>query len=232
MQACHNLYERFFTTGERSMNEYCVYCFEDISLDKSLFSYLLQKDVLCGRCRSQMQCIKKEMVFEGIPIYAFYLYNTHIESMLFQFKEGRDIALKECFLFLFRKEIYDKFREYTIVYMPSSESKNKERGFFPLEVMLEGVPLPKLHVFEKKKTYKQSLQSFSKRKNVQQIIQRKKDVVLPTTKLLLVDDVVTSGNTLLAAYTLLQGHPYEIRACVISVHPLFVENCDSFLFKK
>ena len=54
----------------------------------------------------------------------------------------------------------------------------------------------------------------------------KPDIVLPKTRLLLVDDVVTSGNTLLCAYDLLQEHRYKIEALALCANPRFVESCE------
>mgnify|MGYP002792665067 CR=1 FL=1 len=57
-------------------------------------------------------------------------------------------------------------------------------------------------------------------------IKMKPDIVLPKTRLLLVDDVVTSGNTLLCAYDLLQKHRYKIEALALCANPRFVESCE------
>lgn len=54
----------------------------------------------------------------------------------------------------------------------------------------------------------------------------KPNIVLPKIRLLLVDDVVTSGNTLLCAYDLLQEHRYKIEALALCANPRFVESCE------
>lgn len=214
------------------MNEICLLCSQDIDHQVSIFNYFFQKDLLCGNCRKQLEVFHQYVVKRGVKILALYLYNDFVENMLFQFKEGRDVALKHTFLYLYKKEIKDKFRHYTIVYMPSFKKKNEERGFFALEEMLEEIELPKISVFEKKKTYKQSLQPYEKRNKVKEVLTLKKGYSLPKTPLLLFDDMLTSGNTLLHAYSLIQEHPYDIQACVCCIHPLFVETCDVFSFKK
>lgn len=60
----------------------------------------------------------------------------------------------------------------------------------------------------------------------------KPNIVLPKTRLLLVDDVVTSGNTLLCAYDLLQKHRYKIEALALCANPRFVESCEKKRFEK
>ena len=110
--------------------------------------------------------------------------------------------------------------------MPSSNDKIVERGFLPLKEMLTGINLQMVEPFVKTKAYKQSLQTFENRKNIKDTMILKTGMTLPSTPLLLIDDVCTSGSTLLWAYELLQKHTYKIEALVLSVHPLFVESCD------
>lgn len=205
-----------------------MYCFNDVREGTSLIQYFKKSDVLCGYCRSKMLLYQKWFRIGELSVYALYLYNETLESMLFQFKEGRDVALKEVFLYPYQKEIFDMFKGYTIVYMPSSEKKNKERNFFTLALLYENILLPKLSLLHKKNAYKQTMQKFDERINVKDVIILDKNAKLPNTPLLLVDDVCTSGATLKSAYDLLCKHPYPIKAFVIGVHSLFVENCDKF----
>ena len=61
--------------------------------------------------------------------------------MIFQFKEGRDIALRPVFFHEVMQELNDKFRQYAIVLMPSSKEKMLERGFLPVREMLKACKL-------------------------------------------------------------------------------------------
>lgn len=204
----------------------CLYCFEDIYQGTSLPAYFQKKDIICGCCRSKMPLFKHWIRVEDLAVYGLYYYDEFMEGMLFQFKECRDIALKNVFLRPYIKEIFDTFHGYTLILMPSSDTKNKERGFYALEEMFEEVNLPKLEIFQKNRTYKQTKQSYEKRKDISKVMILKENVELPNTPVLLVDDVCTSGSTLLSAYHLLKNHPYEIKAFVCCVHPLLVESCD------
>ncbi|MFR3293619.1 MAG: phosphoribosyltransferase family protein [[Clostridium] innocuum] len=92
--------------------------------------------------------------------------------------------------------------------------------------MLHACRLKTIEPFYKTCNHKQSLQSFENRSNISQVIKMKPNIVLPKTRLLLVDDVVTSGNTLLCAYDLLQKHRYKIEALALCANPRFVESCE------
>ncbi|NBK97115.1 MAG: ComF family protein [Erysipelotrichia bacterium] len=188
--------------------------------------YFQKEDIICGECKRKLHVLNRWYEWENHKIKALYLYNDFMESLLFQFKEGRDVALKKVFFKAFIKEIFDNFKDYTIVYMPSSKKKCEERGFFPLALMLEELSLTKLTVFKKNKEMKQSMQSYENRKNIAKVIDFEDNVSIPQSKLLLVDDVCTSGNTLKCAFNLLKEHTYEVEALVLSIHPRFVESCD------
>lgn len=205
---------------------YCLYCFQDIQKELSFFDWIRQDTLLCGTCKRKLHKLMVYKQFETFSIYILYLYNDYFESMIYQLKENKDIALKDVFLYDLRQDIFDKFRHHTVIVMPSSQEKIKERGFHHLVEMFTIVGLPILDPFEKLYNWKQSLQSFENRRYIEKVIRLKKNIMLPNTPLLLVDDVCTSGSTLKCAYNLLQQHKYSVEALTVSAHPLFVEFCD------
>ncbi|MDE6195963.1 MAG: ComF family protein [Erysipelotrichaceae bacterium] len=205
---------------------HCLFCFQNIQKELSFFDWICQDTLLCGECKKKLHRINTYKKIGECSVYILYLYNDMFESMIYQWKENRDIALKNVFLYDVRKELFDKFRHYTIVVMPSSQEKIKERGFHHLMEMFQIVGLPMIDPFEKLYNWKQSLQSLEDRHFINKVIRLKKGFVLPATPLLLVDDVCTSGSTLKWAYHLLQKHIYTIEALAVSAHPLFVEFCD------
>lgn len=104
--------------------------------------------------------------------------------------------------------------------MPSSKEKMLERGFLPVREMLQACKLEIIEPFYKTSNHKQSLQNMQNRALISQVIQRRSDVSLPQKPLLLVDDVCTSGSTILCAYQKLLPHTYKIEALVLAAHPL------------
>lgn len=192
---------------------------------QNIFGFLKQEACLCGECQRQMKLLNITVQLEEMTLHILYEYNDFLESMLFQFKEGRDLALAEVFFKPFLRKLSDRFRHWTLVLPPSGKEKSIERGFLPLREMLKECPLPQLEPFYKVKNHKQSLQSFENRKRISQVIKRKPNERLSATRLLLVDDVCTSGSTLLCAYRLLQEHTMKIEALALCAHPRFVESC-------
>ena len=204
----------------------CPYCFRDLHQQESFLHYLYRDSCLCGVCRKQLVVVNKKAVIDGLPITMFYQYNDFFESMIFQFKEGRDIALRQVFFHECIKQLNDRYRHFTIILMPSSKEKMMERRFLPVKEMLCECKLPILEPFYKVNNHKQSLQSMETRKMIAQVIKRNPTIKIPPKPLLLVDDVCTSGSTILCAYQKLLPHRFKIEAFVLSAHPLFVESCD------
>ncbi len=215
------------------MQSNCVVCFESLYYQSSMQRYFFGSyDCICDSCRYKMTLVKDVLKLEGKKVRILYLYDHYLEGLLFQYKECKDIALASLFLCMQSKEINDKFRGYTLVYMPSNESKTKDRGFHTLELMSKQINLKKVQLFEKNKNYKQSSQSFENRRKVKDVIRLNPHVKMPQGKLLLFDDVGTSGATLKAALHLLKDYPGDIEILLFSATQGFVESCDLIVFSK
>lgn len=212
--------------------KYCRLCMQNLTKQQTIFDFIQQDQMLCTPCRQQLKRIDIHVIWKGIPLHILYEYNDFLENMIFQYKEGHDTALQDVFFYEDINKLYDRFRHYAIVIMPSSEEKIEERGFMPVKAMLSRCRLPIIEPFYKSENHKQSLQSFENRALIRNVIHLKPGFRLPAKKLLLVDDVCTSGSTLECAYHLLEKHTYKIEAVVLSAHPLFVESCDEKGLKK
>lgn len=215
-----------YSKNERDKMKYCLLCHRELDYKENFFQHFQERDGLCGGCKEQLKFLNVKTQLEDMPLHILYEYNDFLESMLYQFKEGRDIALANVFFQPFLIKLSSKFRHHVIVLMPSSKEKMVERGFLPVREMLKKCSLPLWEPFYKVNNRKQSMQSFEKRKTISQVIKRKENEEIPGRKLLLVDDVCTSGSTLLCAYHLLKEHRLKVEALVLCAHPLFVESCD------
>lgn len=201
----------------------CRICFRHLDEGLSLKEYLFEDDLICGNCRHRF--IKNNQIFEykNLRVHAFYIYDDFLENLLFQYKEGRDIALQHIFLYKVKEEMNDIFRHHTCVIMPSNIEKIKERGFHHIKRMLSCCDIQIEDCFIKTKVHKQSLQRAKNRENVKNIIELKQ---LPSKPYYLFDDVVTTGNTLMACANLLRDNDEMIDVYALSVHPHFVELCE------
>lgn len=204
------------------MKQLCPLCFQDIMIHQDFFHWLKQDALICGDCRKQLIEVNTDRKLEDINIHILYEYNDFLENLLFQYKEGLDVVLAPVFFHEFIKELKQRYRGYTILMMPSSIEKLQERGFLPLEDMLKELDLPKISPFYKTENRKQSTLSYEDRQLISNIICLKQDVKLPKRKVLLVDDVCTTGATLKAAYHLIKSHTISVEACVLCANPRFL----------
>ncbi|MGN1343517.1 MAG: ComF family protein [Traorella sp.] len=201
----------------------CKICFHPIDEGLTLREYLFEDDVICGNCRHRL--IKNDRIYsyKNLRIQAFYIYNDFLESLLFQYKEGRDIALKDIFLWKNKDKMNELFRQTTCVIMPSSIEKIQERGFHHLKEMLSICDIQIQECFIKNKNIKQSSQRAKNREKIHEIIELQTP---PNKPYYLFDDVITSGNTLLSASEKIASENEIIQVIALSVHPHFVELCD------
>lgn len=181
------------------MDRYCRICMNDMLDEISIIQWFLQESYICKNCEDIFIPCKKYINLNGLRLYVAYYYTKELEEILFQWKEDRDIALSEVFLHRYKKWMKKKFKNYTLVYVPSSMDKIKARGFYSLVQMYKEIQLPKVHLFLKANGYKQSKQSYSMRQYVKNYIYRNNEKI-PQTPICLIDDVCTSGSTLLACY--------------------------------
>lgn len=208
------------------MKPWCPICYELADEHQPFLRWLCGNDMICGSCRSKFEVCNQSFLFHGLNVHGFYMYNDFVENLIYQYKEGRDIALAKVFLAAVHKEFIDKCRHHVLVPMPSSEHKVKERGFSHLHEMLQGMDIEICDCLIKCEDYKQSLHRGKARKQIKEVLKLKSGVEIPTCELILFDDVCTSGSTLLAAYDLLHQFNEHISAEVLCVHPHFVETCD------
>lgn len=200
----------------------CPICFHELEDGITFLEYFFSNDVICGNCRQQFIENKRVYEYKNIRVHAFYLYDDFMENLLFQYKEARDIALKDIFLWKKKEKVNDIFRHAKCVIMPSSIEKVQERGFHHLEKMLECCDIQLDFCLKKTKNYKQSKQRSINRMKISSILEKE---YIPSGKFYLFDDVVTTGNTLMRAASLLSNDEI-VDAYVLSVHPHFVELCD------
>lgn len=205
------------------MGKDCRLCFKDIGYKQDFFHWLKQDALLCGECRNQLDEVHTVRKIGNLSVHILYAYNDFIESMLYQYKEGRDIALAPVFLHEHIPWILRHYKGYTMLLMPSGEEKTKERGFHALELMYKDIQLEKIHPFYKSENRKQSTLHYDERQKIGEILHRKKDVVLPKRNIVLVDDVCTTGATLKCAYDLIKEHTVEVEAFVLCANPLFLQ---------
>lgn len=181
----------------------------------SLVDIMMPDDPLCEECRKKWEKKRFQFLYDGIPIESTYIYNEAFSKCLIQYKEYKDEALKDVFLFGEKLHIFRKYYGYTVVLLPSSQQKEKERGFNHLREMFRNVKLPMLDALYKLENVDQKELSILEREKMKGLIGLKEGIDLPK-KVLLVDDTITTGATLSGALRCIRKKCKKIRIYTVS----------------
>lgn len=171
---------------------------------------MFSEDPLCFDCRKLWKPYQGRRKIEGIPVNILYDYRSGYSSALIQYKECGDEALKDIFLYPYISRIRWKYRGYTLLLMPSANEKVRQRGFDHLKEMFACLNMPMMSPFEKRREIDQKGGSRSRRSEMSGNIILKEGSVLPE-KILLADDVITTGSTLRGALRCIDMQKHRIR---------------------
>lgn len=130
-------------------------------------------------------------------------------------KEFYDESLVKVFHNDLRYRMAWKYRKSYKVCVPSSEMKTRERGFHAVQGMFEPWDVQDAFV---KEDVKQSLKSALDRRLIANAIKLKDPNTRKYRKILLVDDVCTTGSSLKACHDLLKNEETTVSIMVLALH--------------
>lgn len=151
--------------------------------------------VVCGACIESRPCFER-------GYYGFYFEGPLREALLaFKFKGRKDVG--RLLIRLLEREIEAMREEFDlIVPLPVTERRLKERGFNQSYLMAEeigmitGKPLGLSSIHKQKETKDQyTLSREERRKNVRGAFAIRETEAVRSKRILLVDDLMTTGNT-------------------------------------
>jgi predicted amidophosphoribosyltransferase len=141
-----------------------------------------------------------------------------MKSILYRYKALGDLALSSYFLSPILPWLRLRYQRSLWVLAPQNSQQDLKRGFTPLGPILQGFKT--CEIFQKKDDYKQSEQPFFLRKNIQDhvIVHTQRLNGIPKKhSIIVVDDVMTSGETMKWMLHVLRQHGYfRLQGLVIS----------------
>ena len=189
------------------MSVRCLYCDEPI-VSYTLRSFLLKDDELCPSCRKALKVNRKMIPLGDFEAESFFEYDSLFRSLLLQFKECHDEALKDVFLYDLSEYLELRYHGYQLLFVPSSQKKRKERGFDHLEEIFSGVRLKRAKGLRMKEDLCQEGKDVQERSRmIGNYVYEGESL----NKILIVDDVITTGSTLKGAYLCMKNRARQIK---------------------
>lgn len=199
--------------------ECCKICFKE--LKNNTFHSLFNNIEICNSCMMKMNPYFKTFYIDNTKALAIYRYDDFIKQLIYQFKGCFDIELKNVFLGPYRFELSLLFYSYYLVPLPSSKEHDEKRGFNHVVESFKCLKLPFLNVLYKNKNHKQSEGNIFQRKDVSNVIEIKNGELIKCKKILIVDDICTTGSSLRRAIELVKKYePKELKILVIAKRDL------------
>ena len=180
----------------------CKVCFEPIQLNS--FHNLTNNLCICYSCIKQMNPIFKRFEIDKVKALALYHYNDYLKKLIFQYKGCLDYELKDIFITPYINELKILYKNYYMLVVPSSKEKIKERGFNHCLEMFKPLGLKTIEPIEKIKDEKQSDKTYLERLKVKENLILVDKEIIKNKKILIVDDICTTGSTLKAVINLLK----------------------------
>ena len=177
----------------------------------------------CNVCPACLRELDPKFISFKVGKYkalAIYEYDDRIKSLLYQFKGCFDIEIADIFLSRYVRELRLIYDGYVIVPIPSYIEDDEIREFNHVVEMFKFLKLKSAPVLVKTKKIKQANLSFQERQDIHKYLELTDPSIITNKKVLLVDDVYTTGSTMKAVVELVeQCHPKKIQILVMSKSP-------------
>ena len=190
-------------------------CFQEFK-ENDLF-HILNDVFICNKCFQELIPVFRKFDVNGYNALAIYDYTEVIRKTLYQFKGCFDIELFDIFFARYARELRLMYHGYVMVPIPSSKQDDERREFNHVEEMFKILKLPFIKTIEKTSGVKQANSTLDERKNISKYLKLIDGANLNNKKVLIVDDVYTTGNTMKAAIHLVESlNPKKIKVLVMS----------------
>ena len=197
--------------------KFCKICFQEIH-DYSLHHLISRSNYqICEKCFAKLEPKFIHFKLSNINALSIYSYDQTIKDLIYKFKGCYDIELKDVFLTRYVNVLKHKYKGYKIVPLPSYEKDDLRRGFNHIIEIYSRFNLDILKVLYKINNEKQAKKTRIERMNVLKNFEIRDIEKIKNQKILIVDDVYTTGSSVNAAITLIKkGKPKKIEVLVLA----------------
>ena len=176
---------------------YCIICKDDDCFG------------LCNTCRKSIKVIN-EVYQDEVISYGYY--GGVLKDLILKFKYKNNFTAGDILAEFLEEYIIKNFeyKEYIITYIPLSKKSKKNRGFNQCEYIAKKISrdlsIEVLDILTKQKETKEqkTLKRDERYENIKNAFTIEKGLDIKNYKIILIDDVTTTGATLQEAYKLLK----------------------------
>ena len=193
----------------------CKVCFKKIETN-SIHSILFNSPTICYNCFNEFRPQLQRFSVQNVDGMFVYYYDDVVKEKLYQLKGCFDYELAPIFLEYFVIYLRLKYHGYFMIPAPSFSKADEERGFNHVNEIFKCLKLKTISCIHKNQDIKQADLTSEERTKIKDVLSID-DVDLTDKKILLVDDVYTTGSTMKAMIDLVKTkNPKKIKVLVIS----------------
>lgn len=191
----------------------CKLCFEKIHFNG--INSLFNNRMICQKCYNGFELINKKEYINGIEVRYLYEYNDFLKKNIYLLKGCYDIELKDIFLDRWKYILRLIYKGYLLVPVPSYFESDNKRGFNHVEEIFSSLKLKSNKCLKKTKDIKQANLSKKQREKIDKVLTIENGEILKGKKVLIVDDIYTTGSTLNACINLVRKYYPKVLKCLI-----------------
>lgn len=185
-------------------------------IKNGLLDILYEKESICILCRKDeadnvicCSCLK-QIVKCSVDDIAYGYYKGQLKELILKFKYERDFNAGELIVQFLLDKVQNRYDDYYITYIPISEKSLKVRGFNQCQYLAYEISFVRgnkvIDVFNRNKNTKiqKNLSKNERIKNMKNAFSIKNRGMVCKKKILVIDDVFTTGATIAEAKRVLE----------------------------